>query len=279
MSRRFPALGRHSLTRLATALRSGQLCPPFSGRALLDKLPSEVGAEVQAELQALHDAGMQAPQLSTLLEAIAAERAAQEDLRDRIELVLSPPELEHDTARDSWAVVRSLFRRAERELVILSYAFDHKDKAEALFGPLATRMDELPELSVEVYAHIPRPLGCEDSDASLIARFSRAFAEEIWPGARLPKLYHFPRSLSLDFKARASMHAKVVVADRRWSLVTSANFTEAAQLRNLEAGVAVDDPALAERILRHLAALRRAGELKPVQRLGPPCFQGRPRVL
>jgi phosphatidylserine/phosphatidylglycerophosphate/cardiolipin synthase-like enzyme len=35
------------------------------------------------------------------------------------------------------------------------------------------------------------------------------------------------------------MHAKVVIIDREVALVTSANFTEAAQNRNMEAGVIV----------------------------------------
>ncbi|MGH9321370.1 MAG: phospholipase D-like domain-containing protein [Vicinamibacteria bacterium] len=42
-----------------------------------------------------------------------------------------------------------------------------------------------------------------------------------------------------------SLHAKCVVVDDRLSLVTSANFTEAAHWRNIEAGVLVDDPRFA----------------------------------
>lgn len=51
------------------------------------------------------------------------------------------------------------------------------------------------------------------------------------------------------------LHAKCVVTDGRWTLLTSANFTEAAQERNIEAGVLVDDPRLAARVTRQLDEL------------------------
>ena len=40
------------------------------------------------------------------------------------------------------------------------------------------------------------------------------------------------------------------MADGRWTLLTSANFTEAAHERNIEAGVVIDDAQLAERVTR-----------------------------
>jgi phosphatidylserine/phosphatidylglycerophosphate/cardiolipin synthase-like enzyme len=49
-------------------------------------------------------------------------------------------------------------------------------------------------------------------------------------------------------KKRAVLHAKAVVIDGRFTLLTSANFTEAAQQRNIEAGVLINDPRLAKRI-------------------------------
>ncbi|MEZ4431632.1 MAG: phospholipase D-like domain-containing protein [bacterium] len=55
------------------------------------------------------------------------------------------------------------------------------------------------------------------------------------------------------------MHAKAVIVDRRKAFVTSANFTEAAQARNIEAGVVVDDTAFAERMARQLDALVEQG--------------------
>lgn len=43
----------------------------------------------------------------------------------------------------------------------------------------------------------------------------------------------------------ASLHAKCVVVDERWVLVTSANFTDRGQTRNVEVGVLLDDAGFA----------------------------------
>jgi phosphatidylserine/phosphatidylglycerophosphate/cardiolipin synthase-like enzyme len=43
----------------------------------------------------------------------------------------------------------------------------------------------------------------------------------------------------------ASLHAKCVVVDGRLVFVTSANFTDRGQTRNVEVGVVLDEPRLA----------------------------------
>ena len=75
--------------------------------------------------------------------------------------------------------------------------------------------------------------------------------------------------LVLRCPLRGSLHAKCVVVDRSTALVTSANFTEAAQHRNIEAGLLIRHqgiqrrfPALSER----LKALT-APEIMPSSRL------------
>jgi phosphatidylserine/phosphatidylglycerophosphate/cardiolipin synthase-like enzyme len=50
-----------------------------------------------------------------------------------------------------------------------------------------------------------------------------------------------PRTLSADPAVRAAWHAKCVIADDDLAFITSANFTEWAQQRNVEAGVLIRD--------------------------------------
>ncbi len=64
-----------------------------------------------------------------------------------------------------------------------------------------------------------------------------------------------PRSLAISSHQGASLHAKCVVTDGRWTLLSSANFTEAAQERNIEAGVLLDDPTFAQRVTRQFDLL------------------------
>jgi phosphatidylserine/phosphatidylglycerophosphate/cardiolipin synthase-like enzyme len=47
-----------------------------------------------------------------------------------------------------------------------------------------------------------------------------------------------------------SLHAKCVVVDHRFSLITSANFTERGQTRNYETGVEIEDDAFATSLVR-----------------------------
>ena len=56
-------------------------------------------------------------------------------------------------------------------------------------------------------------------------------------------------------------HSKVVVIDSAIALITSANFSNAAAHRNLEAGVLIHDPDFATGIRRRFTSLRAAGHL------------------
>jgi phosphatidylserine/phosphatidylglycerophosphate/cardiolipin synthase-like enzyme len=46
----------------------------------------------------------------------------------------------------------------------------------------------------------------------------------------------------------ASLHAKCTVVDDERTLITSANFTDRGQTRNIEAGVLIEDGAFAEEV-------------------------------
>ena len=82
------------------------------------------------------------------------------------------------------------------------------------------------------------------------------FFKKDWPeNGRAPEVFYDPRSLEFDPATRASLHAKCIVIDRRIAFVTSANFTEAAQLRNIEVGVLVNSVAFAIRLDEHFASL------------------------
>ena len=50
--------------------------------------------------------------------------------------------------------------------------------------------------------------------------------------------------------------------DGRWALLTSANFTEAAQERNIEAGVLLDDRRFAEQVRRQFEGMVEVGALR-----------------
>jgi phosphatidylserine/phosphatidylglycerophosphate/cardiolipin synthase-like enzyme len=78
----------------------------------------------------------------------------------------------------------------------------------------------------------------------------------------MPEVYFDPRSVHREDGAEwACLHAKCVVIDEAVAFVTSANLTEAAQARNIEAGVLVEDEVFARALLRQFQTLVHDGGL------------------
>jgi phosphatidylserine/phosphatidylglycerophosphate/cardiolipin synthase-like enzyme len=68
----------------------------------------------------------------------------------------------------------------------------------------------------------------------------------------------------LDLDKRACLHAKCIVVDGESVFVSSANFTEAAQERNIEVGVLLRSRLLADRLVLHFDTLLAQSMLTPV---------------
>ncbi len=180
-----------------------------------------------------------------------------------MDLVWSGPEVAGLESRETGAVVRELFARARRSLLVACYAIHG---GRDLFRILAERMDREPGLQVRLVVDIKRKPGDRTMDCDLVSRFAEDFRQRQWPGQRLPEVFYDPRSLDLDLgrSERACMHAKCVVIDDEIAFVTSANFTEAAQQRNVELGLLVRQPVLAAGLRLRFEHLSAAGCLLPV---------------
>ena len=108
-----------------------------------------------------------------------------------------------------------------------------------MFWTLAGRMDTEPDLRVRLFVNIHRKQRDDTPDAVLLREFADTFQHGLWPGKRLPETFYDPRSLATEGKTRACLHAKCIVIDDHRALITSANFTEAAHKRNIEAGTVI----------------------------------------
>ena len=85
-----------------------------------------------------------------------------------------------------------------------------------------------------------------------------SFLEGNWLfGEPLPEIYFDPRTAVAQ--AKCSLHAKCIIVDETRTLVTSANFTDRGQTRNIEIGVTVDDPTLATRLVHQWRGLIESG--------------------
>jgi phosphatidylserine/phosphatidylglycerophosphate/cardiolipin synthase-like enzyme len=249
---------------LAAALESGNVAPPFHKSQLLRQIPEELVKGILYELRVLSSDGMAPAHIAYMLRLLSDERAASQAIADRVELVWSGTEVMAGGSRDTAVVVQELFREARESILVSSYALDSGSKAEALFGTLAKRMDAEPELAVQLFLNVNRKHLDETAAAVLLREFADGFRDETWPGERLPEVFYDPRSLATDGTKRASLHAKCVVVDDDRALITSANFTEAAHERNIEAGTVITDTILAQSLRAQFDTLVDHGALKRV---------------
>ena len=267
MSDVFSSLSASALETLAVAIGEERLTT-FSPSAVGRYLDGTTRDAIASELQHLESIGMSTPHIAYLLRSLAAVRIAANKEIGKTSLVWSGPEAQGTRSRSSAAVARDLFRKAERSLLIASYVIDpNPDKARELFGDLAVKMDALPSLSVRFFINVQRPYQDDTDESALLADFATRF-RAMWPGQRLPKAYYDPRALDIASGPRAALHAKCVIADDKEALITSANFTEAAQARNIETGVLIDNPVLAQALRNQFDLLVSNGLLKVVPGIG-----------
>jgi phosphatidylserine/phosphatidylglycerophosphate/cardiolipin synthase-like enzyme len=255
-------LSERDMQEVANALRSGRLPPPFSAVALQRVVSRDVAQRTVEALEKLTALGFSPEQVAVTLDILRADRANRPRLEDVVELVTTGPDVPGVANRDTSVVVRELFANARQSVLVAGYAVYQGHK---VFQALADRMLEIPRLSVRLFLDIQRPRGDTTTSPELIRRFATRFRESQWPKDRpLPEVYFDPRSLDAEADKRASMHAKTVVVDSRYVFVSSANFTEAAHLRNIEIGVTFDSLALAQQLSSFFDLLLAARHLIPV---------------
>jgi PLD-like domain len=201
------------LERLQSALAGHRLLFPLSRLGLQGE-----GLEMLAhEALALNAVGREGA--LAVLGAVIAERRGRSP---QPELVWTGPESRWSGARDTAVVLADLFRKATTTVLLAGFAFDH---AADVLRPL--------------HESLQRGVSCRlFADVDVAAEFLR----EHWPfGPPFPELYGFVPEEGVF----ASLHAKCVVVDGRWVFVTSANFTDRGQTRNVEVGVLLEDARLA----------------------------------
>jgi phosphatidylserine/phosphatidylglycerophosphate/cardiolipin synthase-like enzyme len=249
------------LRALASALRSGRLHPPFTAVSVQRFCATPYADSTARNLQRLNEEGMLPQHLALLAETIVQTRGRQPQQDFLVELVWSGPESLGITNRDTGVVVRDMFGSAESEVLVAGFAvYQGRD----IFRRLAERMEERPGLRVKLFLDVHRAAN-DDSPAEAVLRsFAHRFRTQQWPGGKLPDLYYDPRSLDPDAVKRSSLHAKCIVVDRRVAFVTSANFTEAAQTRNIEVGALIHCERFAARLAEHFEALADRALLKPL---------------
>jgi len=246
------SLGPSELRALATSVRNGRVSAPYSGLSLERIVEQHVAASVSSKLNLLSASGMSSEALSACLELTAEALSSRPLLEDLVDLVTTGPEAGGVANRGTAVVVSELFRGAEHSVLVAGYTVYQGQK---VFEALGDRMIQHPQLETRMFLDVPRKQSDTSSAEALIARFVHQFKNLQWPnGMPLPNVYCCGHLITQQGKP-GSLHAKCIVVDGEHVFVSSANFTEAAQERNIEVGLLVQSPVLAERVCRFFDAL------------------------
>lgn len=241
------------LRSISTAIRSGRAAGPFTSLNTRRFVRDEDAEPVAASLTLLSASGISSEGLALSLELLAEALSSSYRLEDLVDLVTTGPEAGGTANRSTAVVVSDLFRSAQRSVLIAGYAVYQGQK---VFQALAERMTENTDLQVRLFLDVPRKQG----DASLIqediARYVHQFKTSQWPiGARLPNIYCCAQSIKGEDGRPGILHAKCISVDDETVFVSSANFTEAAQTRNIEVGLLVKSTIVSERLCRFFESL------------------------
>jgi phosphatidylserine/phosphatidylglycerophosphate/cardiolipin synthase-like enzyme len=238
------------LEQLLVAVDRGRLECPFSEADLIDAGFNGPTADVIEALRGTDRAGV-----SMALRVAIAERVHRPP--PRIDLVWTGPETRASTSRSTGVVVERLFEEARRNVIVGGYAFDAPEILRPLHRAMADR-----GVATMLFLHVPGEATTDEGADDIATRFVDRFFREIWSfGTPKPDVFYDPRT-AMRGPPWASLHAKCIVVDDERALITSANFTDRGQERNIEAGVLIEDPVFAGELGGHWRQLVSAGLVK-----------------
>lgn len=251
------------LDSLAQAIEAKRLNLPFSGSSLTRVLPGVPGDALASSLNAIAaSSALSEAGISLLVRGVLQDRNLRSAMAAEIELVATGPDVIGLLHRETSVVVHDLFAHAETSVLIAGYAVY---QGQRVFKALSDRMLVRPKLVVRMFLDIRRAPGDTTASAEIVRGFVARFMQDDWPhGSRPPEIYFDTRSLEQLSAARSSLHAKCIVVDGKTALVSSANFTEAAQNRNIELGLLTRRADIAHQIVQFFDQLV---ESKTLQRV------------
>ncbi|WP_165373276.1 phospholipase D-like domain-containing protein [Sorangium cellulosum] len=199
-----------------------------------------------------------------LVDVALAERRHRKTPRLTLVWTGDDPGVSH--SRHTRVVLPELFARAREHVLIAGYSIDHGAELFAslhrvmadhgvtveLFvdvGQLAERLRHAVKGAGQSWSLVSAPLEAAQGNVERGRAVVALFYRLMWPfGDPKPVVYFDPRTA--EKQSAVSLHAKCVVIDHEYTLITSANFTDRGQTRNLEAGVAIEDRGFAASLER-----------------------------
>ena len=246
---------------IVAALESGELTPSTGPVGISNVLKGAPGSHHLKEFLKVWESsapGLRSQDVTAVIKsALACYRLAQ-GRAHTVDPVWTGPEVSGSAVRRTEAVVSEILASAEKELLIVGYWLVTSTE----------QIRELLDLLIEKAHAGVRVRFVFDSGEKSSGPDNFSALDKRWPsnleGAKR-EVYSWSEGLA---KATATsghqydrkLHAKVIIADRRDALVTSANLTKAGLLENLEMGLRIQGP-MAGALVRHFDLLINEGIL------------------
>lgn len=229
-------LPAHTLRSVAATLRQLSYVPA-SWQGVLAGMGSEGRGQLEPLLVQMVREGGQPRLMALVLEQLAEQQELLQQERDAWSFVWSGPDPLHSRTADTYATVDQLISDARCSLLIATYNIGLSSEFRELFASIADRLAQGQLNQVDLFFH-PKQIEDRLGPDPLVA-IASWFNRDVWPWPAKPQAY-VDRRLVSGSRQRCCQHAKVVIADASTpdakALVTSANFSEAAQRSNFEAG-------------------------------------------
>jgi phosphatidylserine/phosphatidylglycerophosphate/cardiolipin synthase-like enzyme len=261
------AVTEHDLEALVAGLDRGSIRAPMSETSLQANGLGHLVVALRPYL------GLDGDGVRAVVDAVLAERRHRK--APALSLVWTGDEPGVSHSRHTRVLVPELFERAREHVLIAGYAIDNGPELfEPLHGAMASRgvtadlfvdvkqledrLKQTARSSGRDWGLLSAPLGATRDTVGRGRAVVALFFQLMWPfGDPKPAVYFDPRTA--EPWSGVSMHAKCVVIDHEYTLITSANFTSRGQTRNVEAGVAIEDRAFAASLERQWLNLVDAG--------------------
>lgn len=261
------AVADADLRALIAAIDRGDLGAPFSAAGLQSRGLGHILGPLGPFL------ALDAPGLRAVADVVLAERRNRPGPTLTLVWTGDDPGISH--SRHTRVFLPELFARAREHVLIAGYSFDHgADTFPALHqamvdhsvsaelfvdaNQLVERLKQAARAGGRDWGLLATPMNRAQSPIERGRAAVALFYTLMWPfGDPRPKVFFDPRTA--ERASIVSLHAKCVVVDHHYTLITSANFTNRGQKRNIEAGVAIDDRTLATSLERQWRNLVDAG--------------------
>jgi phosphatidylserine/phosphatidylglycerophosphate/cardiolipin synthase-like enzyme len=234
----------------------------YSPASIQRILNCTVAGRISAALQEIAASGQPPSGIACTVELLAMAYEGRPPIEDVVHLVTTGSGENCGGNRTTSVLLSELFRNAQQSVLLAGYAVYQGQK---VFQALADRMQENPDLHVRLFLDIQRKPGNTSASTELVHEFVHRFRTSQWPATRpLPQVFYDRRSVTAEAGKSVALHAKCVVIDEFDLFVSSANFTEAAQQRNIEVGLHLRSAAVAGRIIDFFDSLVAGGNFEPV---------------